>query len=89
MLKLLAAFLKIFANIAEEIDKDISSHESKKNNPTGKSEAPSNSTVQIMVTNKMRMALRDLGYTKFQIDDLSSNPVEAANRIKNQQGPNG
>ena len=40
---------------------------------------------QFMTTNAMRKELRDLGYTKFQIDALT--PDEAANRINNQEGP--
>jgi len=43
-------------------------------------------SIQFFVTKKMRMQLRDLGYTKFQIEALS--PVEASIRIKNQTGPN-
>jgi hypothetical protein len=44
-------------------------------------------SVQFFVTKKMKMQLRDLGYTKFQIEDLT--PTQAADRIRDNKGPNG
>lgn len=51
-----------------------------------KVEAPKSVSLgQFMITKKMRAELRDLGYSKFQIDKLT--PTEAAIRIENSHGP--
>ena len=42
-------------------------------------------SVPLIITKKMRIELRDLGYNFFQINDLS--PQEANERILTQKGP--
>ena len=41
--------------------------------------------IQLMVTKDMRRQLTDLGYNKFQIDDLT--PAQASHAIINNMGP--
>lgn len=90
--QLLFKFLKeVLSATKPQKEKTAPSPESAK--PEKKPEPPKNPPKtgaqigQFMVTHTMRKELRDLGYTKFQIDALS--PDDAASRIKQQKGPNG